>query len=46
MLTSVLLFPFSDVKVQVEAEDMAMMLQLKPEDFVCFSTSLYSRDHM
>uniref|UniRef100_A0A0E0H5P7 Plastid lipid-associated protein/fibrillin conserved domain-containing protein n=1 Tax=Oryza nivara TaxID=4536 RepID=A0A0E0H5P7_ORYNI len=24
----------SDVKVQVEAEDMAMMLQLKPEDFV------------
>lgn len=27
---------FSDVKVQVEAEDTAMMQQLKTDDFVCF----------
>jgi hypothetical protein len=31
---------FSDVKVQVEAEDTAMMQQLKPEDFVCFTAFL------
>jgi hypothetical protein len=30
----------SDVKVQVEAEDTAMMQQLKPDDFVCFRLSV------
>ena len=35
---------FSDVKVQIEAEDASMMQQLKAEDFVCFSVLLSSPD--
>lgn len=41
----ILLFSlFSDVKVQIEAEDASMMQQLKAEDFVCFGAFLYLPD--
>jgi hypothetical protein len=33
-------YTFSNVKVQIEAEDVSMMQQLKAEDFVCFSIFL------
>jgi hypothetical protein len=45
MASGILVFSlFSDIKVQIEAEDVSMMQQLKAEDFVCFSILLFLTD--